>query len=157
MQALMEVLVDNGHEVVELSPFPLKVPRANYTDLDLSKHFPSLVNTLTFEQMTSLTRFQGVENIVKFAGPELCRKVFETQHFKEVMSGKHGKFDVVFTEIFGSDCWTVVAFKLNVHLCTNIAARSTLSTVQAYNYFAFSSLEAPIDRYRDDPRLRLDA
>ncbi|XP_034253455.1 UDP-glucuronosyltransferase 2B15-like [Thrips palmi] len=121
-KALMEVLADNGHEVVQFSPFPQKTPRANYTDVDLSKEFPSLVNSLTFEQMTSFSRFKIVELINNFAGPDLCRRVFETQHFKDVMSGKYGKFDVVFTEIFGSDCWSVVAYKLNLPLISVVTA-----------------------------------
>ncbi|KAJ1532204.1 hypothetical protein ONE63_000824 [Megalurothrips usitatus] len=115
-KATMEALADRGHQVVQFSPFPQKKPRANYTDVDLSGQFPSLVNTLTFEQMTSFERFHIVELISSFSGPELCRAVFASQDFRDVMDGKYGKFDVVFTEIFGSDCWTVVAHKLQVPL-----------------------------------------
>ncbi|KAK3925715.1 UDP-glucosyltransferase 2 [Frankliniella fusca] len=121
-KALMEALADRGHEVYMLSPFPQKKPRANYTDLDVSKQFPSLVNGLTYEQMSSLGRMKIVQIIGEFSGASLCRSTFETQHFKDVMSGKHGKFDVVFTEIFGSDCFTAVAHKLKVPLISAVSA-----------------------------------
>lgn len=110
----MESLADRGHQVVQLSPFPQKTPRANYTDLDLSRDFPSLVNSLSYDQMTSVSKYTIIRLIGQMAGAELCRSVFQTQHFRDIMSGKHGKFDVVFTEIFGSDCWTAVAYKLDV-------------------------------------------
>jgi len=121
-KALMEALADRGHHVYVLSPFPQKKPRANYTDLDLSQEFPSLVNGLTYEQMTSHGRLKIVKLIGEMAGPGLCRATFETQHFKDVMSGKHGKFDVVFTEIFGSDCFTAVAHKLKLPLISVVTA-----------------------------------
>lgn len=74
----MEALAERGHEVVNLSPFPLKRPRANYTDLDLSTEFPSLVNALTYEQMANPdTSNLGILNVVRdLAGANLCRKVF---------------------------------------------------------------------------------
>ncbi|KAE8749856.1 UDP-glycosyltransferase-13 [Frankliniella occidentalis] len=121
-KALMEVLADRGHDVYMMSPFPQKAPRANYTDLDLSKEFPSLVNGLTYEQMTSFGRTTIVKLIGQMAGADLCRATFETQHFRDVMSGKHGKFDVVFTEIFGSDCFAAVAHKLKLPLISVVTA-----------------------------------
>ncbi|XP_034250265.1 LOW QUALITY PROTEIN: uncharacterized protein LOC117650772 [Thrips palmi] len=42
--------------------------------------------------------------------------VFQTKQFQDIMSGAYGKFDVVFTEICGSDCWAVVAHKLQIPL-----------------------------------------
>ncbi|KAJ1521692.1 hypothetical protein ONE63_003335 [Megalurothrips usitatus] len=116
LKATMEALADYGHEVVMLSPFPLKKPRANYTDLDISKELPSLANTLTFEEMTALRQPGIMRLIVELGGAHFCRAVFQMQHFRDIMSGKHGKFDVVFTEICNSDCWTAVAHKLDVPL-----------------------------------------
>lgn len=116
---MMEALADRGHEVVNLSPFPQKKPRANYTDLDLSSEFPSLVNKLTYDQMANpdtslMSKLSVIGVIAEIAGADLCRKVFANKHFQDIMNGAHGKFDVVFTEIFGSDCWAAVAHKMRV-------------------------------------------
>ncbi|KAJ1521690.1 hypothetical protein ONE63_003333 [Megalurothrips usitatus] len=116
LKATMEALADYGHEVVVLSPFPLKKPRANYTDLDISKELPSLANTLTFEELTSLNQAGTIRLMAELGGAHFCRAVFQMQHFRDIMSGKHGKFDVVFTEICHGDCWAAVAYKLNVPL-----------------------------------------
>lgn len=110
----MEVLADHGHEVVMFSPFPQKQPRANYTDVDLSDHFPSMVNTLTYDQMTSFSRFRNVNLIADMAGADMCRAVFATRQFQDLMAGAYGRFDIVLTEIFGSDCWTAVPYKFQV-------------------------------------------
>ncbi|KAJ1529978.1 hypothetical protein ONE63_006706 [Megalurothrips usitatus] len=115
-KATMEALADHGHEVVMLSPFPQKKMRANYTDLDVSSELPSIANKFTFEDMVSMKSTGMIDLIVEYAGADFCRAVFLTQHFRDIMAGKHGKFDIVFTEIINSDCWAAVAYKLNVPL-----------------------------------------
>ncbi|XP_034242084.1 UDP-glucuronosyltransferase 2B15-like isoform X3 [Thrips palmi] len=111
-KATMQALVDSGHEVVDLSPFPLKTPRANYTDVDISAELPSMVNSMTFNDMSDLSRKGLFDMIRDRGGANLCRKVFEMKQFQDIIRGAYGKFDVVFTEICCSDCWTVVAHKL---------------------------------------------
>ncbi|XP_034242083.1 UDP-glucuronosyltransferase 2B15-like isoform X2 [Thrips palmi] len=115
-KATMQALVDSGHEVVDLSPFPLKTPRANYTDVDISAELPSMVNSMTFNDMSDLSRKGLFDMIRDRGGANLCRKVFEMKQFQDIIRGAYGKFDVVFTEICCSDCWTVVAHKLQLPL-----------------------------------------
>ncbi|XP_052129170.1 UDP-glucosyltransferase 2 isoform X1 [Frankliniella occidentalis] len=113
-KSLMEGLADRGHEVVMLSSLPLMKPRANYTDLSLAAQLPPVINTMTYDQLANA---HGLQLPVWFGeawGASWCRTVFESQHFQDIMKGKYGKFDVVFTEVFASDCWAVVPFKLNV-------------------------------------------
>ncbi|XP_034255447.1 UDP-glucuronosyltransferase 2B15-like [Thrips palmi] len=124
----LHALVDSGHEVVDLSPYPLKTPRSNYTDVDLSKVLPSLVNTMNFEELTALTRVGLYDLIRQNVGAELCRKVFQTKQFQDIMSGAYGKFDVVFTEIVGTDCFSVVAHKMQVPLIS-IATQPDFSQI----------------------------
>ncbi|XP_026290580.2 UDP-glucosyltransferase 2-like [Frankliniella occidentalis] len=115
-KSLMEGLADRGHEVVMLSSLPLMKPRANYTDLSLAAQLPPVINTMTYDQLANA---HGLQLPVWFGeawGASWCRTVFESQHFQDIMKGKYGKFDVVFTEVFASDCWAVVPFKLNVPL-----------------------------------------
>nr|WHM27958.1 UDP-glycosyltransferase family 466 member C1 [Frankliniella occidentalis] len=122
LEAMMEALVERGHEVVVLSTFPHKEKKQNYTDLDISEgSTKSLVNKLSYEQMT-FHRLYTATLLKDFAGAEMCRRLFATQHFRDVMSGKYGKFDVVFTELFGTDCCTAVAYKLQVPFISMLVA-----------------------------------
>lgn len=40
MSSVLEVLVNRGHRITVVSPFPRKVPHENYTEIDLSKLVP---------------------------------------------------------------------------------------------------------------------
>ncbi|XP_034249894.1 uncharacterized protein LOC117650519 [Thrips palmi] len=111
-EATMQALADSGHEVVDLSPFPLKQPRANYTDVDLSKELPTYVNSMKFTEMVDFDLMGLFDLLDRNTGPGLCRKVFQTKQFQDIMSGAYGKFDVVFTEICGSDCWGLRTSKI---------------------------------------------
>lgn len=45
---------------------------------------------------------------------QLTANVKRTTGLQDLINGLHGKFDVVFTEIFSSDCFTAIAYKLKV-------------------------------------------
>ena len=79
----------------------------NYTDIDLSKGVPSLVSTFDFDYASEHFGIKGasapVQNVAAFAGPDFCRKIFTLPKLQDIYAGKH-QFDVIFTEIFATDC-----------------------------------------------------
>ncbi|KAK3919517.1 UDP-glucosyltransferase 2 [Frankliniella fusca] len=122
-KGLMEGLVEHGHEVVLFSPFPNKTPRANWTDVDTSLGRPNMVSSFTFDLVASPSWSlpgsvlkQALDLINFHAGSGLCRDVFSMPDFQRAMDGGLGRFDVVLTELFGSDCWAAVPYKLGVPL-----------------------------------------
>lgn len=40
MSSVLEVLLNRGHSITVVSPFPRKIPHENYTQIDLSKLVP---------------------------------------------------------------------------------------------------------------------
>ncbi|XP_034240866.1 UDP-glucuronosyltransferase 2B15-like isoform X2 [Thrips palmi] len=124
-KALAEGLVESGHEVVLFSPFPNKKAVANWTDIDTSGGRPSLISTFTFDMVsTSAWSLPGMEMykalmiIKERAGNSLCRQVFSMPAFDKLMRGGYGRFDVVLTEVFASDCWAAVPHKLGLPVVT---------------------------------------
>ena len=120
---MMEELAARGHEVVMFSAFPHKRPPSNYTDIDTSKGRPPMINNFSFDKVTSQSTLipgQAMHGVISrisaFAAKDLCREVFSMPEFQRAMNGGYGEFDVVFTEIFGSDCWTAAAHKLQLPL-----------------------------------------
>lgn len=117
--------MERGHEVVMLSPFPNKKAPANWTDIDSSGGRPSMISTFTFDMVSAppfklpgLEVYNAMTIIAANAGPGLCRQVFSMPEFDKLMRGGYGKFDVVLTEVFGSDCWAAVPYKMGLPIVT---------------------------------------
>ncbi|KAK3915620.1 UDP-glucosyltransferase 2 [Frankliniella fusca] len=128
-KAFMETLAERGHQVVVFSPFPHKKPLANYTDVDTSNGAPSFTNNFSFNMVSSVATYlpgqamyNSMTRIGALSGPNLCRQVFSMPEFDKLMRGGYGRFDVVFTEVFGSDCWAAVAHKMQLPLISMSSA-----------------------------------
>lgn len=128
-KALMETLAERGHEVVVFSPFPHKKAFPNLTDVDTSSGAPSLTNNFSFDKVSSAATilpgqamYQSMTRIGAMSGASLCRQVFSMPEFDKLMKGGYGRFDVVFTEIFGSDCWVAVAHKMELPIISMSSA-----------------------------------
>ncbi|KAE8736790.1 UDP-glycosyltransferase-15, partial [Frankliniella occidentalis] len=118
---VLEGLVDRGHEVVLFSHFPNKRPRANWTDVDTSRGRPSMVSTYSFDMVTApkwglpgYNERNSMAILSTIAGEGLCRDVFTLPDFDHLMKGGFGRFDLVLTEVFGSDCFAAVPYKLGL-------------------------------------------
>lgn len=112
----MKGLAKRGHNVTVVSPFPLKSPMENYTDIDVSDRFPSLKSKRSFEE--SVYNFNAdihtrVMATSKLSGPHHCRDALTHPKLQQVIRGRN-QFDVVFTEVFASDCFTAIGHILQV-------------------------------------------
>ena len=116
----MLVLAKRGHHVTVVSPFKLKHPVANYTDIDVSDEFPSLAGTFDFDFASETLGISGaaayVQVLASLAGADFCRKTFANPKLQDIYAGKH-RYDVIFTEIFVTDCWLAIGHKLKVTKC----------------------------------------
>jgi len=113
----MLALAKRGHHVTVVSPFKIKEPITNYTHIDLSNEFPSLVGTFDFDYASEYfmmkSTFARVRVMAEFVGPDFCRQIFSLPKLQDIYAGKH-QYDVIFTEIFGTDCWLAIGHKLKV-------------------------------------------
>jgi len=81
----METLAERGHEVVMFSPFPRTEALANYTDVNTAAGAPSLINTFSFDKVSSAATlipgqamWQSMTRIAGLSGHGLCRQVRPT-------------------------------------------------------------------------------
>lgn len=108
-EALLKELAERGHDVVVLSHFPQKNPRANYTDISIEGSLPQILNTFTLDyainqRMVNLLYFIWNLNI------RFCEKVYEHPNVQKLIRSNE-KFDLVITESFGVECFTAFVHK----------------------------------------------
>lgn len=74
-ESVMKALVARGHNVTVITSFPQKKPLANYTEIDLSETFPSVVNTIGIDLvLTYLTSVFVNQWFIADHSMKLCRE-----------------------------------------------------------------------------------
>ncbi|XP_050440552.1 UDP-glucosyltransferase 2-like isoform X3 [Adelges cooleyi] len=114
---LMEALADRGHRVTVISPFPRRSPPPNYVDIDVSDVLPPVISQLNVTDMTSVTA-NPVTRLRSLCHMNymVCDAAFAHPQVLRLIRGPSTGFDVVFTEIFSSDCFAAFAHKFGVPL-----------------------------------------
>ncbi|KAF2882089.1 hypothetical protein ILUMI_24092 [Ignelater luminosus] len=104
-EKLMKELAKRGHEVDVLSHFPQKKPIPRYNDISVRGSLPLLVNNMSISVVKE--HLTGYYDVVKFiltqVGIDICEVILNTPAAQELKNSKK-KYDLVVTEIFGSDC-----------------------------------------------------
>lgn len=93
----MKGLAAKGHQVDVYSHFPLKRPPPNYTDYSLKGTMPSLLNNLTYSDVTQFQGAPNVERLIALAGNPQCELL--GQPIFENLLKNPPKYDVVFVEV----------------------------------------------------------
>ncbi|XP_049828786.1 UDP-glucosyltransferase 2-like [Schistocerca gregaria] len=102
-EPLMKALAARGHRVTVYSHFPQRQPSPNYTDVSLAGSMPLVVENVPF--------FPGIgtNNIftdvcgIEATALNTCEATLESHAMQELMKSNES-FDLVFTEMFHSDC-----------------------------------------------------
>ncbi|XP_075217442.1 UDP-glycosyltransferase UGT5-like isoform X4 [Lycorma delicatula] len=133
IEPLLKALASRGHNVTVVSYFPQKIPVKNYHDIDVSHTLPLVTNNITVDyclkNMRSPTDFmQFVYNI----GYKTCIAVFKEKQVQDMINST-SEFDLVITELFGSDCFTAFAYKYKLPL---ISIVTTIGVPWAYQRIA---------------------
>lgn len=94
-ESVMKALAARGHNVTVITSFPQKTPVANYTDIDLSKTFPSAVNTVTIDRVLNvLTSVFTNQQFISSHALRLCREGQKNPQVQALLKSDI-KFDVV--------------------------------------------------------------
>lgn len=64
---------------------------------------PILASNLSVDTFDNFSNYQMVEFIAKIAGNEACKTTLKTDVLKKLKTTKK-KYDIIITEIFGTDC-----------------------------------------------------
>ncbi|XP_018055638.1 PREDICTED: UDP-glucuronosyltransferase 2B19-like isoform X1 [Atta colombica] len=115
VEQLMKGLARKGHQVDVISKFPLKKPYPNYTDIVILPTDVHLVNNMTYETMQQLITSNPINAVSTWGGNELC-KFLGNPEIKELSKSKDPPYDAVFIEVFGAQCYSVIAYMLKVPL-----------------------------------------
>ena len=118
---LFNGLVSRGHHVVIVGHFPRKTPLENYKDISINGSMPGLANKVYFELDSARMTFPPMRMFRDTT--EKCELVFKHSSVQEFLKYQD-KFDVIITEIFGSDCFLGFVHKFNapyVGVMTSIA------------------------------------
>ncbi|XP_046661745.1 UDP-glucosyltransferase 2-like isoform X2 [Homalodisca vitripennis] len=115
IEPLFQELAARGHQVTVFSSFPQKKPLPNYTDVDCSGSVPPGVSGFSIERIrqTMPSPWETIHFIREY-NEESC-KILGEPKLQNVLKSKE-RYDLLITELFASDCFTYVAYKLKIPL-----------------------------------------
>lgn len=121
-QAVLKALADQGHDVTVITSYPQKPPVDNFRDIDVSEVVGVATNSLSFGIVkTALQSTTNNFNQIVNVSRTYCQIAFSLPKIRNLMDEK---FDLVITEIFGSDCSVGFAWHFNAPLISVISSRS---------------------------------
>lgn len=124
MEPLFLALAGRGHDVTVVSTFPQKSPVQNYHDIDMSHILPTAVNSYNFTFIREAMKdIPGVIDIIIKIGVRVCDIIFQQKEIQDLINTPV-KYDVIITEVFGSDCFASFAHKLNIPLISMVTSAS---------------------------------
>ncbi|XP_063235246.1 UDP-glucosyltransferase 2-like [Bacillus rossius redtenbacheri] len=118
-EVLLKALAARGHEVVVLGHFPQKKPVPNYTDIDVSDSVPQIVDNFTVKYVQEL-RFVSLMEYLWVETREICRKSLSHPNARALLRSDQ-KFDLVITEVFGSECAAGFAHRFDAPLVSIVS------------------------------------
>lgn len=99
-QKLIEILLNNGHDVTAVSKFPQKERILNYTDIDVSENLHSMADANPRGAFESL--YIPYNDQLRN-----CEKAYQNSKMKHLLTQK---FDLVLIEIAATKCFVPLAF-----------------------------------------------
>ncbi|VVC33683.1 UDP-glucuronosyl/UDP-glucosyltransferase [Cinara cedri] len=115
MSFVLRELSNTGHHVTVFTPFPDGGNRDNYTEVDTSKEFPSVLEMDLVETLSLWRKPTAmVKNAIKSAR-QFCDILYDNAQMKKIMENhKNHMFDLVIIETHGVNCVSYLATKLNL-------------------------------------------
>ncbi|KAJ9577493.1 hypothetical protein L9F63_005936, partial [Diploptera punctata] len=113
-EALLKGLAARGHNVVVVNHFPQKTPVPNFTDISVQESLTLPVNAFTMDFVLNF----GLYNLFHFfwqENVEFCEAVFQNPKIEKLLKSDE-KFDLIITELFGTDCFVGFAHKFKAPL-----------------------------------------
>ncbi|XP_060867150.1 UDP-glucosyltransferase 2-like [Metopolophium dirhodum] len=112
MSSVLEVLLNRGHTITVVSPFPRKIPHENYTQIDVSKLVPFAIAS-PWETVVGV--YKPPTRCLKFLNDvqqHMCRTAFDHPDLQLALHTQH--YDLVITELLASRCDLYLASHLGI-------------------------------------------
>ncbi|XP_053982305.1 UDP-glycosyltransferase UGT5-like isoform X2 [Hylaeus volcanicus] len=114
-EPMMKGLVKRGHQMDVISPFPLKKPFPNYTDLVTLEGIRQFMNNMTYSEAMSLRNLPVSTSVATLAGNDVCDYLKDPRIRKLARNPpKDPPYDLVIVEIFGAHCFAALGYLLKV-------------------------------------------
>lgn len=130
MEPLMWALAERGHRVTVISPFPRKTRAGHgrYVDIDVSDALPPVISQLNVtEDFGPENPVTGLRNLCDM-NHRVCEVTFahpRVQTLIQDAAAGRRRFDLVFAEVFSSDCFAAFAHAYDAPLVSMRAAVSS--------------------------------
>ncbi|XP_022164267.1 UDP-glucuronosyltransferase 2C1-like isoform X3 [Myzus persicae] len=115
MSGILRALVDKGHNVTVLTPFP-EGNRENYTEVSTSTKAMTVLDEGIEDLMGKFGDPIKIIGLISEMSRSMCDVVYENSKMIELLANKHTDFDIVLIEPLFSECVSYVAVKLNLPL-----------------------------------------
>ncbi|XP_066998948.2 UDP-glucosyltransferase 2 [Anabrus simplex] len=104
MQAIMKALAARGHQVTVISPNPLPISPANYTDVDLTHSYEHMRSRFDWASLPTMTGQEFVSTVFTYL-VELCDSQLSSKSLQDFMRTNNETFDLVIYEPHGYQCY----------------------------------------------------
>ncbi|XP_030383539.1 UDP-glucuronosyltransferase 2B14-like [Scaptodrosophila lebanonensis] len=109
---ILRGLVDAGHSVDVVSPFPDKRAPANYTNYNLaSAAYINIIDLNVVENRNQFSHFNDFMALYAM-GKEACNNTLSSKALESILAHPPDYYDVILMEHFNTDCMMGVAHKL---------------------------------------------
>ncbi|VVC25654.1 UDP-glucuronosyl/UDP-glucosyltransferase [Cinara cedri] len=112
MSSVLDVLVNRGHKITVVSPFPRKTPHENYTTIDVSKLVPFAIAS---PWDTVINVYKPSTMCIKFLNTcqqHMCHTAFGHPDLQNALRTR--AYDLVITELLASRCDSYLASQLGI-------------------------------------------
>ncbi|XP_065225362.1 UDP-glucosyltransferase 2-like isoform X2 [Planococcus citri] len=125
--AVMRSLIEVGHAVTIITPFPDQAASENYTSIiDVSPKEKRFVGTSTPDEYVMQNVMKFMDLMIESDVP-YCNKIINLPEIQKILKSNEKLYDVVFVEIsFLYKCFLPVAEKMKVPIIGTIAIRTWL-------------------------------
>ncbi|XP_065218582.1 UDP-glucosyltransferase 2-like [Planococcus citri] len=148
LQLILKGIAHKGHEVTVLRHFKSTDSTPNYREILISdpKKFQSFLEGITVQDSVN---FAGVQNYLKVklaVESKSCDAILRSQYIKQLINSKDDRpIDLIIAEVYATQCFHLLAHKLNVPLVGVLATSSEIGI----DYFVGNPFIPSITPLRD--------
>lgn len=113
MAGIFRALIDHGHYVTVINPFP-DTNRENYTEIDVFKDSFSLIQLSIDLAQTHFASYYDLIHNFNNQDRRSCKILYESNF--SIITDSKSNIDVIFIELTASECASYLSFKLNIQL-----------------------------------------
>lgn len=121
ISAILEGLVERGHEVTVITNYPRKEPHPNYTEIVISPIYDFWGKSVKVDSLYDLTEISIHQMLMDFLYPlglETAAYAFTRDNVMDFLRNDESHFDLLLAEQFYQESYLMLAHKYNIPIVT---------------------------------------